>query len=76
VPTVDFSGWPIYTSAASPDPAIRAFCLALHARRERLIIDGEPLPLDRMVQDSPEGPLEVPLHPAAEHCWRELGFLP
>jgi TRAP-type uncharacterized transport system substrate-binding protein len=75
VPTPDFSGWPIYTSAGAPDHAIRAFCMALHARQDRLILDGKPLPLAQMVRDTPEGPLEVPLHPAAEQAWRDLGYL-
>jgi TRAP-type uncharacterized transport system substrate-binding protein len=75
VPTVDFSGWPIYTSTHASDVAIRAFCLALDARKDRLVMGGRPLPVERMVQDSPEGPLDVPLHPAAEQVWRELGYL-
>jgi TRAP-type uncharacterized transport system substrate-binding protein len=75
VPAVDFSGWPIYTSLHAPENAIRAFCLALHARRDRITADGEPLPIGRMIRDTPEGPLEVPLHPVAEQCWRELGYV-
>jgi TRAP-type uncharacterized transport system substrate-binding protein len=74
VPAVDFSGWPIYTSLHAPEVAIRAFCLALHARKDRITADGEPLPIGRMIRDTPEGPLEVPLHPVAEECWRELGY--
>ena len=33
-----------------------------------------PLPLDRMSVDTREGPLDVPLHPAAEAYWRERGY--
>ena len=29
-----------------------------------------------MVRDTPEGHLEVPLHPAAERFWRQCGYLP
>jgi TRAP-type uncharacterized transport system substrate-binding protein len=29
-----------------------------------------------MVRDTPEGHLEVPLHPAAERFWRDRGYLP
>ena len=75
VPTVDFSGWPIYTSTQAPAAGIRAFCYALDARKDRLTLGGKPLPLDRMVRDCPEGPLDVPLHPTAEQCWREMGYL-
>jgi len=75
VPTVDFSGWPIYTSENSADKAIRAFCIGLQARADKLIMDGTGLPLEQMVRDTPEGPLEVPFHPAAEAYWREAGYL-
>jgi len=27
------------------------------------------------VRDTPEGHLEVPLHPAAERFWRERGYI-
>jgi hypothetical protein len=29
-----------------------------------------------MVHDTPEGHLEIPLHPAAEQFWFERGYLP
>lgn len=35
-----------------------------------------PLRLDMMCRDAREGPLTVPLHPAAERFWREQGYLP
>jgi TRAP-type uncharacterized transport system substrate-binding protein len=75
VPTVDFSGWPIFTSLNASEKAIRAFCYALDARKDRLIYEGAPLPLAKMVSDSPDGPLDVPLHPVAEQCWREMGYI-
>ena len=78
VPTIDFSGWPLYTHASAPDRAIRSFCAALEARKDRIPWEPtglEPLPLDRMCHDSVEGPLDVPLHPAAEQFWREQGYL-
>jgi TRAP-type uncharacterized transport system substrate-binding protein len=28
-----------------------------------------------MCRDTPEGPLDVPLHPGAERYWREAGYL-
>ena len=75
VPCVDFSGWPIFTSLNAPENAIRAFCMALEARKDRITNTDEPLPLALMVRDGPEGPLDVPLHPVAEQVWRELGYL-
>ena len=78
IPTIDFSGWPIYTAAAAPDHLVTAFCRALEARKDRITWEqvGEtPLPLARMCVDAMDAPLEVPLHPAAERVWRELGYL-
>jgi TRAP-type uncharacterized transport system substrate-binding protein len=28
-----------------------------------------------MCRDTPAGPLNIPLHPAAERFWRKLGYL-
>jgi TRAP-type uncharacterized transport system substrate-binding protein len=75
-PTLDFSGWPIYTHKDSADHLVADFCRALEASKDRIpwAIDS-PLPLAQMVRDTPEGHLEVPLHPAAEHFWHERGYI-
>jgi TRAP-type uncharacterized transport system substrate-binding protein len=77
VPTLDFSGWPIYTREDTADNLVSEFCRALEASKDRVPwAKDAPLPLGQMVRDTPEGHLEVPLHPAAERFWRELGYLP
>jgi TRAP-type uncharacterized transport system substrate-binding protein len=77
VPTLDFSGWPLYTHAETDDGFIYDFCRALDTRKERIPWQQPgPLPLDIMCRDTPAGPLEVPLHPGAERYWREVGYLP
>jgi TRAP-type uncharacterized transport system substrate-binding protein len=77
VPTLDFSGWPIYTHKDTPDALVAEFCRALDASKDRVPwAKDAPLPLAQMVRDTPEGHLEVPLHPAAERFWRERGYLP
>ena len=77
VPSVDFSGFPLFTHSDVPEAEIRAVCGALEARRDRIPWEGQgPMPLDRMCRDTTEGPLDVPLHPAAEAFWRERGYLP
>ena len=75
--TVDFSGFPAFTSASVPDESITAICAALEARKERIPWEGGdgPLPLDRMCRDTLQGPMDVPLHRAAERFWRERGYL-
>lgn len=76
VTAIDFSGWPIFTHANVSDDIVRSFCIALDNRKDRIPWQGEgPLPLERMCADNPEGPLDVPLHPAAESFWRERGYL-
>jgi TRAP-type uncharacterized transport system substrate-binding protein len=76
VPTLDFSGFPVYTHADVPDSIVISICSALEARKEKIIWQEEgPLPLERMCRDTPEGPLNIPLHPAAERFWRQRGYL-
>jgi TRAP-type uncharacterized transport system substrate-binding protein len=77
VATLDFSGWPIYTHKDTLDALVSDFCRALESSKDRVPwAKDEPLPLAQMVRDTPEGHLEVPLHPAAERFWSERGYLP
>ena len=75
VATLDFSGFVVYTHADAPDNVITSVCAALDACKNRIPWQGEgPLPLESMCRDTPDGPLEVPLHPAAERFWRKRGY--
>ena len=77
VVSLDFSGWAVFTRADTPDDFITAFCRALEARKDRIPWQGEgPLPLERMCRNTPDTPLVIPLHPAAECFWRDCGYLP
>lgn len=76
VPTLDFSGWLVFVRDDADDGMVRRFCAALEARRESIPWEGTgPLPLDMMCRDTPDAPLGVPLHPAAESFWTERGYL-
>jgi TRAP-type uncharacterized transport system substrate-binding protein len=76
VPSLDFSGWPVYTHRDTADSLVVDFCSALEASKDRIPwAKGGALPLARMVRDTPEGRLEVPLHRAAERFWRARGYL-
>jgi TRAP-type uncharacterized transport system substrate-binding protein len=80
VPTVDYSGWPIYCRTDTPDALVEQFCQALASRRDDIVWDiggvrQPPLPLERMVRESPMTPLDVPMHPRAAGVWREHGYL-
>ena len=76
VPTLDFSGFAVYTHANVADHVVASICAALEARKDRIgWQEPGPLPLDRMCRDTVDGPLTIPLHPAAERFWRERGYL-
>lgn len=76
VPTLDFSGWPIFCRESAPQEMIYKFCEALEARKDRIPWYGKgPMPLDKLCKDSKDGPLYLPLHPGAERFWRERGYL-
>ncbi len=80
VATVDFGGWPIYCRADASDDLVDQFCRALAERRDHIAwqigpVTQPPLPLDRMVNDSPDTPIDVPLHPQAQKVWVEYGWI-
>lgn len=76
VMSLDFSGWAVFTRADVSDEVITFICRGLEARKDKVPWQGTgPLPLERMCFDSPDTPMDVPLHPAAERFWRERGYL-
>ncbi len=76
VPTLDFSGFAVYTHAEVSDDVVTSICAALEARKERIgWQEPGPLPLDQMCRDTAAAPLAIPLHPAAEKFWRGRGYL-
>jgi hypothetical protein len=80
IPAVDYSGWPIYCRTDTPDALVGLFCEALVRRRDDIVWDiggvhQPPLPLERMVKESPVTPLDVPMHPRAAAVWRQHGYL-
>jgi hypothetical protein len=80
VPALDYGGWPIYCRTDTADELVELFCQGLVARRDSIVWDiggfqQPPLPLERMVRDSPVTPLDVPLHPRAAAVWQQHGFL-
>jgi TRAP-type uncharacterized transport system substrate-binding protein len=76
VPTLDFSGWPIFVHAAASDDLVTQICAALDERKSFIPWEGEgPLPVERMCRDGDDTPLDVPLHPAAQRYWQERGYL-
>jgi hypothetical protein len=71
VPTVSFSGWPIFVHTDTPDEFVAQCCAALDARAALIPWQGDgPLPTERMWRDADDTPLDVPLHPAALEFWK------
>jgi hypothetical protein len=69
VPTADFSGWPVYCRTDTADELVELFCRAMVSRRDDIVWDiggvrQPPLPLERMVNDSPATPIDVTPAPA------------
>ena len=64
---LDFSGWPIYCSAALPDQMAYDICDALAAREAEIPFErgGNDSALT-MVRETETSPRDVPLHPGAE----------
>jgi len=76
VNSIDFSGWPIFVHAETPDGIVRQMCAALDARKHLIPWQGDgPLPVELMCLDRPATPIDVPLHPAAAAYWHERGYL-
>ena len=74
--TVDFSGWPLFVRADLPDADVAQICSALAACVERIPWQEDaPLSLARMCRNAADAPYDVPLHPAAERCWKSPGVL-
>src|SRR5579864_9407337 len=72
--TFDFSGWPIYTSAALPEQMAYDICGALAAREAEVPFEkGTGDTALHMVHESDSTPMDVPLHPGAERWYREHG---
>jgi hypothetical protein len=77
VPTINFSGWPVFCLESTPDDVVRKFCIALEARKDSIPGYGGvlPLPIEEGVTNTPQAPLTIPLHPAAEAYWRGRGYI-
>jgi hypothetical protein len=75
IPTLDFSGFLLYTRSNAPDRFVAAICAALLRERDNIAWQGgDSLPLERMLSNAMDAPLSIPLHPAARRFWTENGF--
>ncbi len=76
VTAVDFSGWPIVTHADLPDELAYQVVGVIEQMRENIEYDTPGIPpMTQFCTDTPDGPLDLPLHPGAERYYREKGYL-
>jgi TRAP-type uncharacterized transport system substrate-binding protein len=76
VPSIDFSGWPLFTHTSLPDEIAYRICQSLDANRAKIPFDlDRPVELEDLCNDSDFAPLDVPFHPGAERYYREKGAL-
>ncbi len=76
IPCLNIGGYPIVVHADMPDPVAYAICEAIENRKGVIPIDKEgELNISQLCGNNDEAPLNVPLHPGAEHFYRERGYL-
>jgi uncharacterized protein len=76
VEAVDFSGWPIVTRADLPEELAYHIVGVIEQMREDIPYDTPGIPpMKHFCSDTPDGPLDIPLHPGAERYYREKGHL-
>ncbi len=70
---LDFSGWPLFASAAMPDKTALEICEALVARHDNMSWEeGTHEGLPQIGAQTDATPMDVPMHPAAERFWSKL----
>jgi len=69
---IDFSGWPLYASAALPDDVAYDVCGAFLARQNEMPWEARTYTgLDMIWNETFATPRDVPLHPGAERWYKE-----
>jgi TRAP-type uncharacterized transport system substrate-binding protein len=70
-PCLDYSGWPLYASAALPEQTVYEVCAAFAARADEIPWEDSYTDIGQVWRDTPATPIDVPLHPGAERWLRE-----
>jgi TRAP-type uncharacterized transport system substrate-binding protein len=73
--SIDYSGWPLYTSDALPDEAAYRICAAIGARADEILWESSYTGIAQLAGGTEATPLEVPLHPGAQRWYQEQGHL-
>ncbi len=73
--SIDYSGWPLYTSASLSDEDAFNICAAIGARADEILWESSFTGIQQLAGGTEATPLEVPLHPGAARWFREQGYL-
>ena len=73
--SIDYSGWPLYTSDALADEDAYRICAAIGARAEEILWESSYTGLGQLAGGTEATPLEVPLHPGAARWYQEQGYI-
>lgn len=72
----DYSGWPIVVHEGVAEELAYHVAAVLDRIHDEIPYDAaQPPPMATLCRDTPEGPLDIPLHPGAERYYRERGYL-
>jgi TRAP-type uncharacterized transport system substrate-binding protein len=69
---IDFSGWPLYSSAALPDQVAYDVCEAFAARQDEMPWEEETYTgIAQVFHETDATPMDVPMHPGAARWYEE-----
>jgi len=71
IAAIDYSGWPLYASAALDDDTVYKRCAGFAMRAEEFAWEHSFTEVSQVWRDTEATPLDVPLHPGAERFLRE-----
>lgn len=73
---IDYSGWPIVVHENLAEELAYRIVAVLDRIHDEIPYDAaQPPPMSTLCRDTPDGPLDFPLHPGAERYYREKGYL-
>ncbi|MGH7034180.1 MAG: hypothetical protein ACREFL_10655, partial [Stellaceae bacterium] len=68
---IDYSGWPLYASAALDEATVYKLCAGFAQRADEIPWEDSFTEVSQVWRDTDATPFDVPLHPGAERFLRE-----
>ena len=73
IAAIDYSGWPLYASAALDADTVYKVCAGFALRAHEIPWEDSFTEVSQVWRDTEATPIDVPLHPGAERFLREHG---